>query len=84
MTRSEYREWAKELLTNAADLLTDDQITRLIDSAVDIMTDKQVGEWSGVRAWQELDDIIAGWSDEQIERYRDLYKNTENWDRRIE
>ncbi|MFO7753183.1 MAG: hypothetical protein R6V41_08710 [Desulfobacteraceae bacterium] len=29
-------------------------------------------------------DSIPVWPDEQIERYGNLYKNTEYWDRRIE
>lgn len=65
MTRSEYREWAKELLADAVDMLTDEQVTKLVDSALGVMTDEQVGSWSGVRAWQELDYIVPGWSDEE-------------------
>ena len=32
----------------------------------------------------EFLDSIPGWSDEQIERYKKLYKNMDNRDRRVE
>jgi len=58
MTRDEHRQWAKELIATAADIMTDEQIKGFIDSALDIMDGRQVGQWEGVRAWAEFESMI--------------------------